>query len=109
MGSRSWTLLGHPQAAAGRLKLFSIVSRAQRHHSIVQDDLTDLLAKLAHAQQREPLRLQPGSDYLQSLLTDRWAQAHPQSVCEERREKHELVAERKQIRDLEKELAGAAS
>jgi hypothetical protein len=89
--------------------LFSIVSRAQRHHSIVQDDLTNLLARLAHAQQREPHRLQPGSDYLQSLLPDRWAQAHPQSVCEERREEQELIAERKQIRGWEKERAGAAS
>ena len=109
MGSRSWTLLGHPQAATGRLKLFSIVSSAHRHHWIVQDYLTDVLAKLAHARQREPHLLQPGSDYLQSLLTDRWAQAHPQSVCQERREEQELVAERKQIRGWEKERAGAAS
>jgi hypothetical protein len=89
--------------------LFSIVSSAHRHHWIVQDDLTDVLAKLAHAQQYEPHLLQPGSDYLQSLLPDRWARAHPKSVCQERREEQESVAERKLIQDLEKELAGAAS
>ena len=89
--------------------MFSIISSAHRHHLIVQDYLADVLAKLANAQQREPYLLQPGSDYLQSLLPDRWAQAHPKSVCQERREGQESVAERKQIRGLEKELAGAAS
>jgi hypothetical protein len=41
---------------------------------------------------------------LQSLLPDRWAQAHPKSVCQERREEQESVAERKQIRGWEKEF-----
>ena len=98
-----------PHAAAGRLKLFSMVNSAHRHQLIVQDDLKDVLAKLALAHQRELHMCQPGSDYLQWLLPDDWVQYHPNSVCQERREDQESVAEREEIWVLEKELAEAAN
>jgi transposase len=108
IGRRNWTFLGHPQAAPGRLKLFSIASSAHRHGLLVHDYFEDVLRKLAHAQQREPHLLEPGSAYLQALLPDHWAQANPASVCHERRDERDSVAENKQIRYLRKELAEQA-
>jgi len=108
IGRRNWTFLGHPQAAAGRLKLFSIASSAHRHGLLVHDYFEDVLRKLAHAQQREPHLLEPGSAYLQALLPDHWAQANPASVCHDRRDERDSVAENKQIRYLRKELAEQA-
>ncbi|MGB4860590.1 MAG: IS66 family transposase [Dokdonella sp.] len=105
IGRRNWTFLGHPQAAAGRLKLFSIASSAHRHGLMVHDYFEDVLQKLAHAQQREPHLLQPGSAYLQALLPDHWAQAHSASVCHDRRDERDAVAESKQIRYLRNQLA----
>ncbi len=105
LGRRNWTFLGHPKAAPGRLKLFSIASGAHRHSLKVDDYLEDVLRKLAHAQQHEPHLLQPGSEYLRALLPDHWAQAHPASVRQERRQEHEVVAENRQIRFLRKELS----
>jgi len=105
IGRRNWTFLGHPQAASGRLKLFSIASSAHRHGLFVHDYFEDILQKLAYAQQREPELLQPGSEYLQSLLPDHWAKAHASSVAHERRHEREVVAENKQIRYLRRQLA----
>lgn len=105
IGRRNWTFLGHPKAAAGRLKLFSIASSAHRHGLLVHDYFEDILKQLAYAQQREPDLLQPGSDYLQSLLPDHWAQAHSSSVSHDRQREREAVAENKQIRFLRRELA----
>lgn len=108
IGRRNWTFLGHPQAAPGRLKLFSIASSAHRHGLMVHDYFEDVLQKLAHAQQREPELLQPGSAYLQALLPDQWAQANSASVCHDRRDERDAVAESKQIRYLRNQLAEKA-
>jgi transposase len=105
IGRRNWTFLGHPQAASGRLKLFSIASSAHRHGLLVQDYFEDILKQLAYAQQREPDLLQPGSQYLQALLPDHWARAHSASVSHDRRREREAVAENKQIRFLHRQLA----
>jgi transposase len=104
IGRRNWTFLGHPNAAANRLQLFSIASSAHRHYLKMQDYIEDILAKLAYAQQREPSLLEPGSEYLQALLPDRWAAAHPESVCEGRREEREDVADSIRIRRMERRL-----
>jgi hypothetical protein len=109
IGRRNWTFLGHPKAAPGRLKLFSIASSAHRHGLMVHDYFEDVLKKLAHAQQREPHLLQPGSEYLQSLLPDHWARANSTSVCHDRRREREAVAADKQIRYLRNQLAEKAN
>jgi transposase len=109
LGRRNWTFLGHPQAAPGRLKLFSIASSAHRHGLMVEDYFEDVLKKLAHAQQHEPHLLQPGSEYLRALLPDHWARSNPTSVCHDRRREREVVAEDKQIRYLRKQLAATAN
>jgi transposase len=105
IGRRNWTFLGHPKAAPGRLKLFSIASSAHRQGLLVQDYFEDILKQLAYAQQREPDLLQPGSPYLQALLPDHWARAHSGSVSHARRREREAVAENKRIRFLRRQLA----
>jgi hypothetical protein len=109
IGRRNWTFLGHPQAAPGRLKLFSIASSAHRHGLLVHDYFEDVLRKLAYAQQREPHLIQPGSEYLQSLLPDHWARDHSAAVCHDRQRERAVVAESKQIRYLRRELAAKAN
>jgi len=98
VGRTNWKFLGHPQAAAGRLQLVSIVSSAARHHLIVHDYLEDVLRKLADAAQHHPAQLELGSEYLLDLLPDRWAAAHPQSVRHERIAEQQQVAENKRAR-----------
>jgi transposase len=108
IGRRNWTFLGHPKAAPGRLKLFSIASSAHRHGLMVHDYFEDVLRKLAYAQQREPHLLEPGSEYLRALLPDHWARANPALVCHDRLREREAVAESKQIRYLRNQLAKSA-
>jgi hypothetical protein len=98
VGRANWKFLGHPQAAAGRLQLVSIVSSAARHHLMVHDYLEDVLRKLADAAQHHPAHLELGAAYLLDLLPDRWAAAHPQSVRHERIAEQQQVAENKRAR-----------
>ena len=79
VGRNNWQFLGHPQAAAGRLQLYSVVSSAHRHRLMIDDYLEDVLHKLADAQQNHPADLELGSLYLADLLPDGWALASP--VC----------------------------
>ena len=80
IGRKNWMFLGHPAAAPSRLRLFSIVSSAQRHHLMVDDYLKDVFKELAHAEQNCPSELTIGSERLLKLLPDRWAAAHPRQV-----------------------------
>jgi hypothetical protein len=104
IGRRNWTFLGHPDAAEGRLQLFSVASSAHRQGLIMLDYLQDVLKKLAEARQRQPRLLTPDSDYLEALLPDRWAQAHPSSVNRSRLQEREDLEEVKQIRFLKRQL-----
>ena len=98
VGRSNWKFLGHPQAAAGRLQVVSIVSSAVRHHLMVHDYLEDVLRKLADAAQHHPAQLELGSEYLLDLLPDRWVAAHPQSVRHERIAEQQQIAENKRAR-----------
>jgi len=98
VGRSNWKFLGHPRAAAGRLRLVSIASSAVRNHLVVHDYLEDVLWKLADAAQNHPDQLTVGSEYLLDLLPDRWAAAHPESVRRERIEEKKRVAENKRVR-----------
>ncbi|MHB8970755.1 MAG: IS66 family transposase [Pirellulaceae bacterium] len=104
VGRSNWKFLGHPQTAAGRLQLLSIVSSAARHHLIVHDYLEDVLRKLADAAQHHPAYLELDSDYLLDLLPDRWASAHPQSMRHERVEEQQQIAENKRARRARQRL-----
>ena len=43
IGRKNWMFLGSAEAAPGRMKMFSIVSSAQRHCLSIQDYLEDIL------------------------------------------------------------------
>jgi len=105
---KNWLFLGHPRAAAGRLRLLSIVSGAQRHHLVVHDYLEDVLAKLAEAAQHHPRELELGSEYLMDLLPDRWAAAHPTSVRRQRVEEKKVVSETKRLRRVRQRMLARA-
>ena len=53
------------------MKLFSIISSAQRHCLSLQDYLEDILLQLSQAAHRNPKQLELGSTLLMSLLPDR--------------------------------------
>jgi hypothetical protein len=98
VGRSNWLFLGHPQAAAGRLQMYSVVSSAHRHHLVIDDYLDDVLRKLADAQQNHPVDLEPGASYLLDLLPDRWAAAHPKSVRKDRIKDREKASDAKRWR-----------
>ena len=82
VGRRNWLFFGHPQAAASRLRLMSIVSSAHRHNLVVEDYLADILQQLADAAQNDPAKLQ--AEFLADLLPDQWASKHPTSIRKQR-------------------------
>ena len=106
IGRKNWMFLGSAESAPGRMKLFSIVSSAQRHCLSIQDYLEDAFLKLSQAAQNSPKDLELGSALLMSLLPDRWAATHPQHVHHERLREKSLVAESKLYYRLQAGLAG---
>jgi transposase len=107
IGRKNWLFLGSAIAAPGRMKLFSIVSSAQRHCLSVQDYLEDILLRLSQAAQHDPKQLEVGSTLLQSLLPDRWGVLHPQHVLRSRQLERHLTAENKQYYRLQAGLTGS--
>lgn len=87
------------------MKLFSIVSSAQRHCLSIQDYLEDVFFKLSQAAQHIPQDLELGSPLLMSLLPDRWAAMHPQYAQHERLAVKRQAAEDKQHYRLQAGLA----
>ena len=108
VGRNNWLFLGHPRAAAGRLKLYSLVSSAHRHHLVIHDYLEDVLRRLADAQQNHPADLKLGAPYLLDLLPDRWALAHPRSVRQQRIQEQERVWDAKRARRAKARLQARA-
>jgi transposase len=108
VGRVNWLFLAHPDAAPGRMRMFSIVSSAHRHHLIIADYLEEVLYKLADAQQNHPSDLELGSAYMLDLLPDRWAQAHPQAICQNRVEEREIVSDAKRSKRAKKRVAARA-
>jgi hypothetical protein len=106
IGRKNWMFLGSTEAAPGRMKLFSIVSSAQRHCLSIQDYLEDIFLKLSQAAQHSPQDLELGSPLLMSLLPDRWAATHPQHVHHERIADKLQAAENKLFYRLQAGLAG---
>jgi hypothetical protein len=37
VGRGNWLFLGHPDAAPGRMQMYSVVSSAHRHHLVIED------------------------------------------------------------------------
>lgn len=106
IGRKNWMFLGSVEAAPGRMKLFSIISSAQRHCLSIQDYLEDILLKLSQAAQKSPQDIALGSPLLMSLLPDRWGATHPQHVHHDRLREKQLTAENKLYYRLQAGLAG---
>jgi transposase len=109
VGRSNWLFLGHPDAASGRLEMYSVVSSAHRHHLVIDEYLDDVLRKLADAQQNHPADLALGSPYLLDLLPDRWALVHPESVRKDRIEEKEMVSEAKRLRRVQARVKARAA
>jgi hypothetical protein len=109
VGRANWLFLGHPNAAPGRLQMYSIVSSAHRQHLVIADYLEDVLRRLADAQQNRPADLELGAPYLLELLPNRWALAHPQFVCQDRVEEREMVSDAKRARRAKARIAARAA
>ncbi len=93
IGRKNLMFLGHPDAAASRLQLYSVVSSAARHQLVLTDYLEDVLTKLSLARSASPQDVELGSDLLLSLLPDHWATTYRQSVCVGRHQEHAARAE----------------
>ncbi|MEZ6151396.1 MAG: transposase [Pirellulaceae bacterium] len=106
IGRKNWMFLGSAKAAPGRMKLFSIVSSAQRHCLSIQDYLADIFLKLSQTAQHSPQDLKLGAPLLKSLLPDRWAVTHPQYVNHHRLQEKQLVAENRLYYRLQAGLEG---
>lgn len=106
IGRKNWMFLGSTLSAPGRMKLFSVVSSAQRHCLSIQTYLEDIFLKLSQAAQHRPNELEIGSPLLMSLLPDRWAELNPQHVHCGRLEERRMVAENKLYYRLQAGLAG---
>ncbi|MFH1111073.1 MAG: IS66 family transposase [Planctomycetota bacterium] len=108
VGRGNWLFLGHPQAAPGRMQMYSVVSSAHRHHLVIDDYLEDVLRKLADAEQNRPAELALDSPYLLDLLPDRWALTHPESVRKDRIEDRETVLDAKRLRRTRERIEARA-
>jgi len=106
IGRKNWLFLGSAQSAPGRLKLYSIISSAQRHCLSIQAYLEDIFLKLSQAAQHRPQDNAIDSAKLMSLLPDRWAALHPEHVHSDRLLERQLVAENKKYYRLQAGLAG---
>ena len=106
IGRKNWMFLGSTASAPGRMKMFSVVSSAQRHCLSIQDYLEDVFLRLSQAAQHRPQDLTIGSPLLLSLLPDRWAASHPEKVHQERLEERRMVAENKLYYRVQARLAG---
>ena len=98
VGRGNWLFLGHPDAAPGRMRMYSVVSSAHRHHLVIEDYLEDVFRKLADAEQNHPADLALDSQYLLDLLPDRWALTHPELVRKGRIEEREDALDAKRLR-----------
>lgn len=94
IGRKNWMFLGHPRAAESRLRLFSIVSSANRHHLMLDRYLEYVLRELSWAKQHSPTELMLDSDRLLRCLPNRWAAANPDSIRQFRREEQADQSER---------------
>ena len=106
IGRNNWMFLGSVEAAPGRMKLFSVISSAQRHCLSIQDYLEDVFLKLSQAAQHRSEDLEIGSPLLMSLLPDRWGALHPEHVHWGRLAERQMVAENKLYYRIQAGLAG---
>jgi len=97
IGRKNWLFIGSPEAGPRAAVLYTVVASAARHHLDVWAYLRDVLEQLA------TLRTQygeapPTPEKLTPLLPDLWAQAHPESVRDDRKREQASRASAKRTR-----------
>ena len=107
-GASELAVLGPPLRCAGPHADVQRRQQRHRHHLVIADYLEDVLYKLADAQQNRPADLELGAPYLLDLLPDRWAQAHPRSICQDRAAEREIVSDAKRGKRAKKRIAARA-
>ena len=91
IGRKNWLFLGNDEAGSRAAVLCTIIAGAKRHRIEPLAYLRDVILQLS---------VDSSKEYLERLLTDRWALAHPEHVLNHRvEESREKARRRDQRRD----------
>jgi transposase len=95
MGKKAWLFLGNEQAGNTAAVLYTLTMTCKRHAIDVQAYLTDVFRRIRTATPAE----------LESLLPDRWIEAHPEARVMQRVQESHAAAARKRQRRVQRRLA----
>lgn len=95
MGKKAWLFFGNENAGETAATLYSLTMTCKRHAIDVQAYLTDVFRRVRTATPAE----------LESLLPDRWIQAHPEARVMQRVQESHAAAARKRHRRARRRLA----
>jgi transposase len=95
MGKKAWLFFGNENAGQTAATLYTLTMTCKRHAIDVQAYLTDVFRRIRTATPAE----------LESLLPDRWIQAHPEARVVQRVQESHAAAARKRQRRAQRRLA----
>ncbi len=95
MGKKAWLFLGNEQAGKTAAVLYTLTMTCKRHAIDVQAYLTDVFRRIRTATPAE----------LESLLPDRWIEAHPEARVMQRVQESHAAAARRRQRRVQRRLA----
>ena len=95
MGKKAWLFLGNEKAGQTAAVLYTLTMTCKRHCIDVQAYLVDVFRRIRTATPAE----------LESLLPDRWIQAHPEARVVQRVQESHAAAARKRQRRARRRLA----
>lgn len=95
MGKKNWLFFGNEQAGETAATFYALTMTCKRHCIDVQAYLLDVFRRIRAATPAD----------LESLLPDRWIQAHPESRVIQRVQESHAAASRKRQRRAERRLA----
>ena len=99
MGKKNWMFLGNEAAGETAATLYTLTMTCKRHCIDVQAYLLDVFRRIKTATPAD----------LESLLPDRWIQAHPEARVRQRVEESHAAATRKRERRAQRRQATAPS
>jgi transposase len=95
MGKKAWLFFGNKNAGETAATLYTLAMTCKRHAIDVQAYLVDVFRRIRTATPAE----------LESLLPDRWIQAHPEARVMQRVQESHAAAARKRLRRARRRLA----
>jgi len=95
MGKKAWLFFGNENAGQTAAIFYTLTMTCKRHSIDVQAYLTDVFRRIRTATPAE----------LESLLPDRWIQAHPEARVVQRVQESHAAAARKRQRRARRRLA----